>query len=149
MICKKSGISLLFGLVFVGAGLSVALAAESTPSEKTVPSASVFFVEPKNGDTVSSPVHIVFGLKGMKLLPAGKDVKDKTSGHHHVIVDEAPVRAGDAVPMDEKHFHFGKGQTEADLKLPPEKHKLTLQFADGAHFSYGESLSSTIEVTVK
>lgn len=109
----------------------------------------VFFVEPKDGAIVSSPVHVVFGLKGMKVLPAGKDLTDKTSGHHHLIVDGSPVQEGQVVPADASHVHFGKGQTETDLKLTPGKHRLTLQFADGAHLSYGEALSASVEITVK
>ena len=53
------------------------------------------------------------------------------------------------VPADATHLHFGKGQTETMLKLTPGKHTLTLQFADGAHQSYGPDLSSTITVEVK
>ena len=53
------------------------------------------------------------------------------------------------MPTDDTHIHFGKGQTETELKLAPGKHTLTMQFADGAHRSYGPDLSSTISVTVK
>ena len=59
------------------------------------------------------------------------------TGHHHLIVDGKAVPKGSVVPADATHMHFGKGQTETTLKLPPGKHTLTLQFADGAHQSYG------------
>jgi len=45
--------------------------------------------------------------------------------------------------------HFGKGQTEAEVKLPPGNYKLTMQFADGFHLSYGKDMSATINIAVK
>ncbi|MBR8652197.1 DUF4399 domain-containing protein [Achromobacter sp. Marseille-Q0513] len=107
----------------------------------------VYFVEPKDGATVDSPVKVKFGVDGMAVKPAG----DMTAGtgHHHLIVDGKPVPKGEVVPTDDTHIHFGKGQTETELKLAPGKHTLTMQFADGAHRSYGPDLSSTISVTVK
>jgi hypothetical protein len=59
------------------------------------------------------------------------------------------MTAGIMIPTDEQHIHFGRGQTEYELSLPPGRHKLTLQFADGLHRSYGQKLSATIMVTVK
>lgn len=108
----------------------------------------VFLVEPADRATVKSPVKLVFGLEGMTVRPAGQDPLDKTSGHHHVIVDGEPVALGVAVPADDKHIHFGKGQTETELALAPGTHRLTLQLADGLHLSYGPELSSTITVEV-
>ena len=60
-----------------------------------------------------------------------------------------PMKAGEMIPMDEKHLHFGKGQTETDVTLPPGQYTLTMQFANGAHQSYGPELSKSIKVTVK
>jgi Domain of unknown function (DUF4399) len=107
----------------------------------------VFFVEPKNGAKVGQEFKVVMGVKGMDIKPAG-EMADNT-GHHHLVIDSAPVKKGDVVPADATHVHFGKGQTETTLKLPPGKHKLQLQFADGAHKSYGKPMSATINVTVK
>ena len=64
-------------------------------------------------------------------------------------VNAANVDENVAIPFDNQHKHFGKGQTESEVVLPPGKYKLTLQFADGAHRSYGEQMRKTIEVTVK
>jgi len=107
----------------------------------------VKFLEPKNGATVKSPVHLKFGVKGMEVKPAG--TLEEGTGHHHVIIGPAGVAEGEVIPADEKHIHFGQGQTEADIELPPGKHKLTMQFADGAHQSYGEVLATTITITVE
>ena len=109
----------------------------------------VSFVEPVDGATVKSPVAMKFAVSGMTVRPAGEDALDKTSGHHHVVIDGKPVTAGLTVPADKTHIHYGKGQTEASVELTPGKHTLTLQFADGTHASYGESMSQTINVTVE
>lgn len=109
----------------------------------------VFFVEPQNGATVKSPVKMKFGLEGKTIRPAGEDIKEKITGHHHVIVDGKPVPLAVIVPMNETHIHYGKGQTEAELELKPGKHTLTMQFADGAHRSYGPAEAATIEITVE
>lgn len=111
------------------------------------PGARVHFITPKDGATVPAKFKVKFGLKGMKIEPAG--AQKEGTGHHHVIIDGAPIPAGQPVPMDATHIHFGKGQTEAELELTPGKHTLTLQFADGFHLSYGPEASRAITVTVK
>ncbi len=117
-------------------------------SHGSIKMAKVFFLEPKDGATVSKKFKMKFANEGgLKVLPAG-DITPGT-GHYHVIVDGGPVAEGVVVPTDEKNIHYGKGQTEAELTLKPGQHKLTLQFADGAHRSYGPILSQTITVTVK
>lgn len=108
---------------------------------------SVSFVEPADGATVSSPFKVKFALKGMDIKPAG-DMTAKT-GHHHLLINMGAMKAGEMIPMDEKHLHFGKGQTETDVTLPPGQYTLTMQFANGAHQSYGPELSKSIKVTVK
>ncbi|SAK60204.1 rod shape-determining protein RodA [Caballeronia catudaia] len=109
--------------------------------------ARVYFVEPKDGATVTNPVHVKFGVDGMSVAPAG--TMTEGTGHHHLLIDEKPIAKGTVVPMDDKNLHYGKGQTEADVKLPPGDHTLTMQFADGAHRSYGPEMSQTIKVHVK
>ena len=111
--------------------------------------AKVSMVSPKNGQSVPATFKVQFGLMGMKIRPAGEDVKDKTTGHHHLIIDGAFIPEGQVVPTDDTHKHFGKGQTETEITLSKGKHTLTLQLADGAHISYGKSLSTTVEVIVK
>jgi hypothetical protein len=106
----------------------------------------VFFVEPKDGAEVKSPFKVKFGVEGMKIAKAG-DMAANT-GHHHLIVDGQALEKGQVVPTDDKHLHFGKGQTETELTLAPGPHTLTLQFADGSHKSYGPAMSSTIKVSV-
>ena len=109
------------------------------------PSAAI--LEPADGATVSSPFKVRFGVSGMSVAPAGEVVAD--SGHHHLIIDGGPVPAGEVVPATPTSLHFGKAQTETELTLPPGKHTLTAQFANGAHQSYGPAMSQTITITVK
>ena len=119
---------------------------KKTETKKADTKARVFFVTPKDGAKVGTEVEVEFGLEGMSIAPAGSAVEDKTKGHHHLIIDAAPIAYGGIVPMDEKHIHFGKGQTKTKITLTPGKHTLTMQFADGAHRSFGKALSSTITV---
>jgi hypothetical protein len=118
---------------------------ESGHAEKSM--GKIMFVAPQEGATVKSPFKVEMGIEGMTVLPAG-EMKEHT-GHHHLIVDGQPVPSGDVVPKDETHMHFGKGQTSTELTLKPGKHTLTLQFADGAHKSYGPDMSSAINITVE
>ena len=108
---------------------------------------SVAFLEPADGATVGSPFKVRFAVDGMEVKPAGDIVAN--SGHHHLLINAEPIKAGESVPFDATHLHFGKGQTETEVKLPPGQYTLTMQFANGAHQSYGAPMSKTIKVTVK
>jgi len=107
----------------------------------------VFFFEPKDGATVGQEFRVVMRVRGMQVKAAGEMAPN--SGHHHLLIDSGPVKKGEVIPADLRHLHFGKGQTETKVKLAPGTHKLQLQFADGAHRSYGPAMRKTITVTVK
>jgi hypothetical protein len=131
-------------LVFVAlAFVSLAYAA-GTPSAK---GARVYILSPHDGETVTSPVNVVFGLSGMGVAPAGTD-KENT-GHHHLVVD------GDSLPdfskpMGPEVKHFGGGQTETTLTLEPGKHTLQLILGDKNHVPHDPPLvSEKISITVK
>src|SRR5580693_6089406 len=105
--------------------LSVAFFATlAVAQERTAPApdAEVYFISPQNGATVHGPVTVRFGLKGMGVAPAG--VKFDNTGHHHVLVDTSltELKLDAPLPMTDKIVHFGKGQTETALTLPPGKH---------------------------
>ena len=108
---------------------------------------NVDFATPHDGDIVTSPFMVRFVVKDMEVVPAG-EVKPGT-GHHHILIDTPAVADNSFIPADAQHKHFGKGQTETELTLPPGEHTLSLQFADGAHRSYGEAYRRTIRVMVK
>lgn len=135
--------------------LSVALLASAATfavaGETPAPSdAKVYFIGLKDGDTVTSPVTIRFGLSGMGIAPAGTEVPN--TGHHHLIIDDGiEGEALDAaIPMDEKHLHFGKGQTEATVTLPKGQHTLQLVLGDWSHIPHKPPvMSERITVTVE
>jgi Domain of unknown function (DUF4399) len=113
------------------------------------PQQSVFFVSPANDATVTSPFKVQFGVNNLTVKPALEDIDNASAGHHHLLINLDALPAGQGVPFTDQHIHFGKGQTEAEVKLPPGRYKLTMQFANGAHVSYGQRLSQTINVTVR
>lgn len=121
---------------------------QAADTKSEAPVKRVFFVSPDNGAKVKNPVKLVFGVEGMGIRKALEDINDKTTGHHHIIVDGGYVEKDQPVPADAKHIHYGGGQTETEITLKPGKHTLTMQLADGAHRSYGKELSATIELEV-
>jgi hypothetical protein len=124
---------------------------KSCGKEQPVSEGGVYFENIKDGDKVVSPFEVKFGLKGKTVRPAMEDLNEKSSGHHHILIDNPKgyVEEGQVVPTDDSHIHYGKGETSAMIALPPGKHTLTLQFADGAHRSYGKAWASTITVFVE
>lgn len=123
--------------------------APGLPVTKAPAGAEVYIVSPKDGATVGQSVTVVFGLKGMGVAPAG--VKKEGTGHHHLLVDvkELPP-AGQVIPKDDTHLHFGNGQTETTLKLAPGTHTLQLELADENHIPFDPAIvSKKITVHVK
>lgn len=109
--------------------------------------AKVFFTNLEDGQTVTSPLKVEFGLEGMEVEAAGELNEGK--GHHHIIINGSALDMGTVVPADSLNIHFGKGQLETELDLPKGEHTLTMQFADGYHQSYGQQMSATITVVVE
>ena len=134
-------------LVLAAASLaSLPALADRTPSPA---GAEVYIVSPKDGAKVKSPVTVVFGLKGMGVAPAG--IKFDNTGHHHLLVDtDLPTDLSQPLAANEHSLHFGKGQTETSLTLPPGKHTLQLVFADASHLPFAPTLvSKPVRITVK
>jgi len=144
---RAAAVALVLGLA---ATLSAAPAAaqERTPS---VPGAEVYIIAPEDGATVSSPVLVQFGLRGMGVAPAGiPEAAD--AGHHHLLVNKpiSKVAMDEPLPADENHRHFGGGQTETMLELPPGEHTLQLLLADWNHVPHEPPLmSDVVTITVK
>ena len=109
----------------------------------------LFFITPSNGEEVTNPVTIKFGIVGMEIVPAGKD--KPMSGHHHLLVNvEKLPNMKSPIPADKNHLHFGKGQTETKLNLPSGRHTLQLLLGDYMHVPHEEPLiSDKIEIIVK
>jgi hypothetical protein len=139
--------SLVRGFVLVG--IASVVSAQTLPKNKSAEGTTVYFISPKNGDTVGQTFTVRFGLKGMGVAPAG--VQAPNTGHHHLLVDMAqPPNMDAALPVSDNVRHFGAGQTEAELKLPPGTHTLQLLFADYLHIPHDKPvMSEKITITVK
>jgi hypothetical protein len=135
-------------VLFALLGLSAAVSAqERTPSPAN---AEVYIVSPADGATVSNPVTVRFGLKGMGIAPAG--IQFENSGHHHLLIDtDVPEDLSKPLPaVENKVVHFGKGQTETTLTLPPGKHTLQLVLGDHLHIPHSPPVvSKKVTITVK
>ncbi len=112
------------------------------------PGARLYIVSPVDGETVSSPVTVRFGLSGMGVAPAG--VKRAGTGHHHLILDAPPPAMDAPLPADARHLHFGGGQTETTIELEPGPHTLQLVLGDENHVPHDPPLlSERITITVE
>ena len=114
------------------------------------PNAVVYIISPKDGDTVTSPFKVQFGLSGMGVAPAGVDKPN--TGHHHLIVDAtlSPDELKEPIASDAKHIHFGGGQTETMVTLPPGRHTLQLVLGDWSHIPFNPPIMSpVVTITVK
>ena len=142
---------MLLALALVGAATAVfaADAPAGLPVTKAPAGAEVYIISPKDGATVGQNVTVVFGLKGMGIAPAGVH-KDNT-GHHHLLIDVNDLPpAGQPIPNDETHKHYGGGQTEATVKLAPGTHTLQLELGDENHIPFNPAIvSKKITIHVK
>ena len=133
------------GFIALAACCAAAADLPRSPSPQEV---ELYFISPKDGETVTSPVTLRFGLRGMGVAPAGLAMEN--TGHHHLLIDTAPPAFNTPIPADAKHVHFGKGQTEAQVTLTPGRHTLQLLLADHLHIPHDPPvLSKPITVTVR
>jgi hypothetical protein len=111
--------------------------------------ALLYFIWPQNGTTIKGGFWCRFGLRNMGITHAGEDFQN--SGHHHLLIDvNEPLEVNEPIPQDKNHVHFGAGQTEARIELPPGKHTLQLVLGDAKHYPFSPPLvSEKITVTVK
>ena len=126
--------------------LPAAAYAQEIPAAKD---AYLYFVWPQDGMTIKGAFWCRFGLRNMGVTHAGDDFAN--SGHHHLLVDvNAPLESNDPIPQDKNHLHFGAGQTEARIELPPGKHTLQLVLGDSKHYPFKPPVvSKKITITIK
>ena len=138
----------LIGILLVAATIS-ASAADPGLSTPSAPGADVYFISPGDGSTVTSPFTVRFGLKGMGVAPAG--VQFDATGHHHLLLDQAALPdMTQPLPTNEHVLHFGKGQTEAEVTLPPGEHTLQLVLGNHLHVPHTPPVvSKKITITVR
>ena len=133
-------------VILISTLLTAGSAYARTPSPE---GAEVYIISPADGDTVTSPVTVKFGLKGMGVAPAGVDKPD--TGHHHLLIDVTdPPDPDKPLPADAHHKHFGGGQTQVTIELSPGTHTLQLIMGDNAHIPHDPPvMSEKITITVK
>jgi hypothetical protein len=144
-------------LISVGAGVSAQVPAapvspdevEALPHPWVVPApraAETYFTNLKDGGTYESPFVARFGLSMRGLVPAGQTAG--RAGHHHLLVNQdLPLDFKKPLPFTDQYIHFGKGQMEMVINLPPGKYTFRLLLADQGHipyFVYSKPLSVTI-----
>ena len=138
--------------VALAVALSLALAPLAAgvdlPRTAATAKARVYFISTSNGQVLKGPITVRFGLAGMGVAPAG--TVSEGTGHHHLIIDSPLPALDQPLPKDDKHLHFGKGQTETTLTLAPGKHTLQLVLGDANHIPHQPPvLSAAITITVK
>ena len=128
---------------------SLMVSAADLPRTASPAGAEVYIISPQNGETVQSPFKVQFGLRGMGVAPAGVDVPD--TGHHHLLIDVVDQPdMGQPLPVTDNIRHFGKGQTETEISLPPGRHTLQLLMGDKSHLPLNPSVESrAITVNVR
>ena len=133
-------------LFFLGFFIVPAHAAEKS---KAADNANLYIISPIDGEAVTNPVKIVFGLEGMGVAPAG--IEFANTGHHHLLIDVAELPGINLpIPSDDNHKHFGKGQTEAVIELEPGEHTLQLILGDHKHIPHDPVVvSKKIKINVE
>jgi hypothetical protein len=126
--------------------LPAAAHAQGKPAHKD---AYLYFVWPQDGAVIRGAFWCRFGLRNMGVTHAGDEFEN--AGHHHLLVDvNSPLEANEPIPQDKNHLHFGAGQTEARIELPPGKHTLQLVLGDAKHYPFQPLVvSKKITVTIK
>lgn len=125
------------------AGSAPAASSQRRPSP---PGAEVEIVNIKNGAVVATTFTVQFAVSGMEIAPAGSDIPN--TGHHHLLIDVEELPDPNLpLPKNEHFIHYGGGQTEAELTLPPGEHTLQLVFADYTHVPHNPVVAS-IPITI-
>ena len=103
--------------------------------------AYVYIGWPNDGETVhTTHVKVWFGTRNLGVAPAG--TSKPNTGHHHLLIDTALPPMDQPIPSDDKHLHFGLGQTETVIDLLPGTHTLQLLMGDGDHIPHDPPLIS-------
>lgn len=120
--------------------LSLTGIVQSSVSQQDIPP-KLYIISPTDGSTVKNPIKIIFGLSGMGVAPAGVEMAN--TGHHHLLIDlDILPDKNLPIPSDERHRHFGAGQTETSVNLTPGTHTLQLMLGDHYHMQFKKSVVS-------
>ncbi|MCG2579167.1 DUF4399 domain-containing protein [Dechloromonas sp. XY25] len=137
VVCAVSALGVLAG--------SPALAGRA-PSPAN---AEVFIIWPPDGAVIQGgKLWVRMGLRNMGIAPKGVDLPNV--GHHHLLIDSELPPFDAPIPSDRNHLHFGAGDTEARIELPPGKHTLQLLLGDHNHTPHDPPVySKRITITVQ
>src|SRR5262245_358890 len=126
--------------------LTAAAHAQERPAHKD---AYLYLVWPQDGTVIKGAFWARFGLRNMGVTHAGDDFEN--AGHHHLLIDvDAPLEPNEPIPQDKNHLHFGAGQTETRIELPPGKHTLQLVLGDAKHYPFSPPvIPKKITITVR
>jgi hypothetical protein len=131
-------LSVLVSLVAALSATSPATADERKPMPDN---AREYIIWPADGQVIpGGKFWIRMGLFGAGIAPAG--VEKKFTGHHHLLIDVDLPPLDEPIPHDKNHLHFGLGQTEARIELPPGRHTLQLLLGDDNHVPHQPALYS-------
>ncbi len=134
--------------------------AASTASHEGHPAMRVYFAEPADGATVSTPTKFVFKTDNYQISPVPQgEVKDARAnmGHFHLGVDTDCLAPGTVIPKAEagakqgtagQWIHFGSGSDNIEMALNPGPHKMAVEVGDDLHRAV-EGMCQTINITVK
>lgn len=114
------------------------------------PNAYLYIGWPNDGEVIAAgkPFRVWFGLRNMGIAP--KDVKAPNTGHHHLLIDTDLPNPDAEIPSDRNHLHFGAGETETMVELPPGRHTLQLLMGDDKHVPHNPPIrSKKITITVR
>ena len=129
-------------LVMATLALSVAACggADAPPASSSsgAGAGKVFFVSPKNGDTIKSMATIEFGSTGVTVaaVPPGELKPEQVRPgmiHYHLGVDTDCLPAGAVIPKADPWVHFGDGKNVIEAQLTPGPHRLAVQAGDDMH----------------
>ncbi|HVE06243.1 MAG TPA: DUF4399 domain-containing protein [Paraburkholderia sp.] len=137
---------LVASVASVALGPSYAASAALTPSP---PGAQEYIIWPADGAVISGgKLWVRMGLRNMGVCPKGVNVPN--SGHHHLLIDTDLPPLDQEIPSDRQHLHFGAGETDARIELPPGKHTLQLLLGDYNHVPHSPPVySKKITIIVK
>jgi hypothetical protein len=134
--------------ILLSAALLLLPKAANTQEAPAPRDAVLYFISPNDGAAIKGPFDCRFGLKNMGVTHAGDPYPN--SGHHHLLIDvDQPLDVKEPIPRDRNHLHFGAGETETRIELPPGEHTLQLVLGDAKHFPFDPPVMSTkISITV-
>ncbi len=136
-------------LIFISTFITTAILSANLSFAHGVPmNASTYIISPSDGQTVSSPVTVKFGIRNFKISPTGEDIYE--AGHFHLIIDSpAALSLDEPIPYDKNHLHFDSAEKAVLLTLDPGKHTLQLIVGDEEHEPYDQLVSKIITINVK